>query len=152
MLKKAQETSNAAVLANQKLNNGFELWNEPLVDAQHLIAMQKACAAVKDEFSNYSARFNTPAKLNNFTLTFDEIDKLVEQIALIKAIAEYVTFKTDCANNVSYLSNIEFIDLGANFKQKLEAAKEEFRSARDSILTGTSGDAAAQRTNGALEK
>ena len=152
LLKKAQETSNAAVLANQKLNNGFELWNEPLVDAQHLIAMQKACAAVKDEFSNYSARFNTPAKLNNFTLTFDEIDKLVEQIALIKAIAEYVTFKTDCANNVSYLSNIEFIDLGANFKQKLEAAKEEFRSARDSILTGTSGDAAAQRTNGALEK
>ncbi len=39
-----------------------------------LIAMQKACAKkVKDEFSNYSARFNTPAKLNNFTLTFDEI-------------------------------------------------------------------------------
>lgn len=152
LLKKAQETSNSAVLVNQKLNNGFELWNEPLVDAQHLIAMQKACAAVKDEFSNYSARFNTPAKLNNFTLTFDEIDKLAEQIALIKAIAEYVTFKTDCANNVSYLSNIEFIDLGANFKQKLEAAKDEFRSARDSILTGTSGDAAAQKVNAALEK
>lgn len=152
LLKKAQETSNAAVLANQKLNNGFELWNEPLVDAQHLIAMQKACTAVKDEFSNYSARFNTPAKLNNFTLTFDEIDKLAEQIALIKAIAEYVTFKTDCANNVSYLSNIEFIDLGANFKQKLEAAKDEFRSARDSILTGISGDAAAQKVNAALEK
>lgn len=152
LLKKAQETSSSAVLANQKLNNGFELWNEPLVDAQHLIAMQKACAAVKDEFSNYSARFNTPAKLNNFTLTFDEIDKLAEQIALIKAIAEYVTFKTDCANNVSYLSNIEFIDLGANFKQKLEAAKDEFRSARDSILTGTSGDAAAQKVNATLEK
>lgn len=152
LLKKAQETSNSAVLANQKLNNGFELWNEPLVDAQHLIAMQKACAAVKDEFSNYSARFNTPAKLNNFKLTFEEIDKLAEQITLIKAIAEYVTFKTDCANNVSYLSNIEFIDLGANFKQKLEAAKDEFRSARDSILTGTSGDAAAQKVNAALEK
>ena len=123
LLKKAQETSNSAVLANQKLNNGFELWNEPLVDAQHLIAMQKACAAVKDEFSNYSARFNTPAKLNNFTLTFEEIDKLTEQITLIKAIAEYVTFKTDCANNVSYLSNIEFIDLGANFKQNWKLQK-----------------------------
>lgn len=152
LLIKAQETSNSAVLANQKLNNGFELWNEPLVDAQHLIAMQKACAAVKDEFSNYSARFNTPAKLNNFTLTFDEIDKLAGQIALIKAITEYVTFKTDCANNVSYMSNIEFIDLGANFKQRLEAAKDEFRSARDSILTGASGEAAAQKVNTALEK
>lgn len=152
LLKKALDTSNAAVLANQKLNNGFELWNELLVDAQHLIAMQKACAAVKDEFSNYSVRFNTPAKLNNFMLTLEEIDKLAEQIALIKTIAEYVTFKTDCANNVSYLSNIEFIDLGANFKQKLEAAKDEFRSARESILTGTSGDAAAQKVNAALEK
>ena len=152
LLKKAQDTSNAAVLANQKLNNGLELWNEPLVDAQHIIAMQKACAAVKDEFSNYSARFNTPAKLNNFTLTFDDIDKLAGQIALIKAITEYVTFKTDCANNVSYMSNIEFIDLGANFKQRLEAAKDEFRSARDSILTGASGEAAAQKVNTALEK
>ena len=42
-------------------------------------------------------RCNTPAKLNNFKLTFEEIDKLAEQITLIKAIAEYVTFKTDCA-------------------------------------------------------
>lgn len=152
LLKKAQVESNAAVMMNQKLNNGFELWNEPLVDAQHLIAMQKSCVAVKDEFSNYSARFNTPAKLNNFTLTFNEIDKLAEQITLIKAISEYVTFKTECTDNVSYLSNIEFLDLGANFRQKLEAAKDEFRSARDSILTGTSGDVAAQKVNAALEK
>ena len=48
LLKKAQETSNAAVLVNQKLNNGFELWNEPLVDAQHLIAMQKSlCSSLR---------------------------------------------------------------------------------------------------------
>ena len=152
LLKKALENSNAAVVANQKLNNGFELWNEPLVDAQHLIAMQKACGAIKNEFSNYSARFNTPAKLNNFTLTFDEIDKLAEQIALIKMIKEYVTFKTDCANHVSYLSNIEFLDLGANFKQKLEAAKKAFRSARDSILAGMTGDAAAQKAIAVFEK
>lgn len=152
LLKKAQESSNTAVIASQKLNNSFELWNEPLVDAQHLFAMQKACTAVKDEFSNYAARFNTPAKLNNFTLSFEEIDELEKQIALTKAIEEFVTFKTDCAANVSYMSNIEFIDMGSNFKQKLEAAKDEFRSARDSILEGTSGQTAAQKVNTALEK
>lgn len=152
LLQKAQANSNAAVLANQKLNNGFELWNEALVDAQQLTAMQKACATVKDEFSNYSARFNTPAKLNNFTLTFDEIEKLAKQIALIKAIDEYDTFQKNCVNNVSYLINIEFIDLGANFKQKLDIAKAEFRSARDSILTGISGEAAAQKVNAVLEQ
>ena len=152
LLDKAMSTSNAAVIAYQKLNNGFELWHESLVDAQHLNAMQKACGALKDEFSNYSARFNTPAKLNNFILTFEEIDKLAEQIKLIKVIEEYVNFKIECASNVSYLSNIEFIDLGANFKQKLETVKDEFRSARDSILTGVSGAAAAQKANFILEK
>lgn len=152
LLEKAMNTSNAAVIAYQKLNNGFELWREPLVDSQHLNAMQKACEAVKDEFSNYSARFNTPAKLNNFTLTFEEIDKLAEQIALIKVIKEFSTFKTECTNNVSYVCNIEISDIGSNLKQKLEAAKAELRSARDSILTGVSGAAAAQKANFVLEK
>lgn len=152
MLEKAMNTSNAAVIAYQKLNNGFELWHEPLVDSQHLNAMQKACEAVKDEFSNYSARFNTPAKLNNFTLTFEEIDKLAEQIALIKVIKEFSTFKTECTNNVSYVCNIEISDIGSNLKQKLEAVKAELRSARDSMLTGVSGAAAAQKVNIVLEK
>lgn len=152
LLEKAMNTSNAAVIAYQKLNNGFELWHEPLVDSQHLNAMQKACEAVKDEFSNYSARFNTPAKLNNFTLTFEEIDKLAEQIALIKVIKEFSTFKTECTNNVSYVCNIEISDIGSNLKQKLEAVKAELRSARDSILTGVSGAAAAQKGNIVLEK
>lgn len=152
LLEKAMNTSNAAVIAYQKLNNGFELWHEPLVDSQHLNAMQKACEAVKDEFSNYSACFNTPAKLNNFTLTFEEIDKLAEQIALIKVIKEFSTFKTECTNNVSYVCNIEISDIGSNLKQKLEAVKAELRSARDSILTGVSGAAAAQKVNIVLEK
>lgn len=152
LLEKAMNTSNAAVIAYQKLNNGFELWHEPLVDSQHLNAMQKACEAVKDEFSNYSARFNTPAKLNNFTLNFEEIDKLAEQIALIKVIKEFSTFKTECTNNVSYVCNIEISDIGSNLKQKLEAVKAELRSARDSILTGVSGVAAAQKVNIVLEK
>lgn len=152
LLEKAMNTSNAAVIAYQKLNNGFELWHEPLVDSQHLNAMQKACEAVKDEFSNYSARFNTPAKLNNFTLTFEEIDKLAEQIALIKVIKEFSTFKTECTNNVSYVCNIEISDIGSNLKQKLEAVKAELRSARDIILTGVSGAAAAQKVNIVLEK
>ena len=152
LLKKAQDMSNSAVLANQKLNNGFELWSEPLVNAQQLTRMQKACTAVKDEFSNYSARFNTPAKLNNFSLTADDIEKLAEQIKLVQAIGEYNTFKTECKDNASYMSNIELIDMGANFKQKLEEAKTAFREIRDSILSGTSGDAVAQKVNVELEK
>ena len=152
LLKKALDMSNSAVLANQKLNNGFELWGEPLVNTQQLARMQKACAAVKEEFSNYSARFNTPAKLNNFSLSAADIDVLDEQIKLVRIVDEYNTFKTECKDNASYMGNIELADMEQNFKQKLEAAKTAFRELRDSILNGTSGNLAAQKVNAELEK
>lgn len=152
LLKKALDMSNSAVLANQKLNNGFELWGEPLVNTQQLARMQKACTAVKEEFSNYSARFNTPAKLNNFSLSAADIDVLDEQIKLVRIVDEYNTFKTECKDNASYMGNIELADMEQNFRQKLEAAKTVFREIRDSILNGTSGEAAAQKVNAELEK
>ena len=59
LLAKAQELANSAVLADNKLNNGFELWGEPLANATEVMMLQKACTAVRDEFSNYQAKFNT---------------------------------------------------------------------------------------------
>lgn len=152
LLKKAFDMSNSAVLANQKLNNGFELWGEPLVNTQQLARMQEACTDVKEEFSNYSARFNTPAKLNNFSLSVADIDVLDEQIKLVRIVDEYNTFKTECKDNASYMGNIELADMEQNFKQKLETAKTVFRELRDSILNGTSGNIAAQKVNAELEK
>lgn len=152
LLAKAQELSNSSVLAARKLQEGFELWGEPLANAQQVSRMQKACTAVRDEFSNYSAKYNTPAKLNNFSLSAEQVDALAEQIALIKTIGEYVTFKTDCSAVVSYIANIEFLELGAIFKQELEAGKTAFREIRDDIADGTSGEAAAQKVSTELEK
>ena len=152
MLKKAQEASNAAVLANQKLNSGFELWNEPLVDARHLLTMQKACAAVKDEFSNYTARFNTPAKLNNFRLTLEQIDKLAEDFSAIKKVNEYLVFKNGCTAIVSYMTGIETAELGDALRRDMEAAKDVFREVRDSIWDGASGEIAVQKIEAELGK
>lgn len=152
LLAKAQEISNSSVLAVRKLQEGFELWGEPLANAQQVDRMQKACTAVRDEFSNYAAKYNTPAKLNNFSLSGEQVDVLAEQIALIKTIAEYVTFKTDCSAVVSYIANIEFLDLGAVLKQELEAGKTAFREIRDSIADGTSGETAAQKVTTELDK
>ncbi len=152
LLAKAQELSNSSVLAARKLQEGFELWGEPLANAQQVDRMQKACTAVRDEFSNYSAKYNTPAKLNNFSLTGEQVDELSEQIALVKTVAEYVTFKTDCSAVVSYIANIEFLDLGVVFKQELEAGKAAFREIRDDIADGASGETAAQKVTTELDK
>jgi len=152
LLSKAQELSNSSVMSARKLQEGFELWGEPLANTQQVARMQKACTAVRDEFSNYSAKYNTPAKLNNFSLSAEQIEELSEQIALIKTIAEYTEFKNDCSSVVSYIANIEFLDLGSAFKQELEAGKALFRENRDSIADGAFGEVTAQKVNAELEK
>ena len=55
LLRKAQEMSNSAVLADRKLTDGFELWGEPLANPQQVSMMRRAATAVKNEFSNYQA-------------------------------------------------------------------------------------------------
>lgn len=152
LLKAAQELCNNSVLLERKLNDGFELWGEPLANQQQIQMMRNACTAVKNEFSNYGARFNTPAKLNNFSLTSEEVDELAKKIALLKLIPEYITFKAECSAVVTYISSIEFIDLGAALKSEIENAKASFRSIRDDIMDGVTGEAAAQKVSAELEK
>lgn len=152
LLSKARTIANSAVVAASKLNSNFDLWGEPLVNAAERRMLQKACDDVKDEFSNYQAKFNTPAKLNNFILSMEQIDKLAEQITQVFKIQQFVDFKSGCADIVSYIANIEYIDLGATFKTEFDAAKAEFRSIRDSIMDGISGEAAAQKVDAVLSK
>lgn len=152
LLAKAQELANSSVVAANKLNNSFDLWGEPLASAAEVMMLQKACNAVRDEFSNYSAKFNTPAKLNNFSLTMEQVDTLAGQIALMLRIPQFLDFKTGCADIVSYIANIVFIDLGEAFKAEIDAAKAEFRSIRDSIMDGASGETAAQKVEAILAK
>ena len=152
LLKKAQFLCNSAVLLEKKLSEGFELWGETLVNDQVMQKMRIACAAIKNEFSNYSSRFNTPAKLNNFRLSGEQVDILGSNISLMKLIPEYQTFKTDCSSEVSYISSIEYIDLGTSMRSEIENAKASFREIRDSILDGTAGDAAAQKVCDELGK
>ena len=152
LLTKAKELSNGSVLAARKLTEGFELWGEPLVNTMDMNRMKKACEAVRDEFSNYGAKFNTPAKLNNFSLSMEAVDQLADQIALVEIIMRYSDFKAECASIVGYITNIEYIDLGAAFKSEIDQAKTTFRESRDSIMDGTPTDVAAQQVEAALSK
>lgn len=152
LLEKARDMSNDAVLAARKLTEGFELWGEPLANSQEVGMMRTAANAVKEEFSNYQAKFNTPAKLNNFSHSYEEVEDLGKQIELLGRIPEYMTFKSECGDVVSYISAIEYIDLGTEMKTAIEDGKAYFREVRDSILDGESGEAAANKVATELEK
>ena len=55
-----------------------------------------------------------------------------------------MTFKAECLETVTYVANIEMMELGADFKSKIENAKKDFREIRDNIYEGTAGDASAR--------
>jgi hypothetical protein len=95
---------------------------------------------------NFGSRFNTVAKLNNFTYSMDEIEKLASDIAAVKTVLEYDTFKTECGANVAYLMNVEPLLINDGLKSKIETVKASFRQIRDSIGAGTFGETAAMET------
>ena len=72
------------------------------------------------------------------------LSNIKKQVFLIKAIQEYVIFKAECLETVTYIANIEMMELGADFKSKIESAKKDFRDIRDNIIDGTAGDASAR--------
>ena len=152
LLKQAQAMSNSAVIAGTKLSQDFTLWGEALVPPARVEQLRKACQNVRDEFSNYQARFNTPAKLNNFSLTMEQIDKLAEDISAIKKVGEYLVFKNGCTAIVSYMTGIETVELGDALKHDMENAKDAFREIRDSIWNGESGEVAVQKVEAELGK
>ena len=151
-MKQAQAMSNSAVIAGTKLSQDFTLWGEALVPPARLEQLRKACQNVRDEFSNYQARFNTSAKLNNFSLTMEQIDKLAKDISAIKKVSEYLVFKNGCTAIVSYMTGIETVELGDALKHDMETAKDAFREIRDSIWNGESGEVAVQKVEAELGK
>ena len=108
--------------------------------------------AIKDEFSNYGVKYNTPAKLNNFKHTVEEIDELADQLDLALIVPEYLTFQSECSQAVAYLQGIEYAAIGQSLKTALNEAKDVFRRERDSIYDGASGETAAQTVITALGK
>ena len=150
LIQAAQNLCSDAVIGTRKLSDGFELWGESLADSQMKAKMQSACDKVKEEFSNYSAKFNTFAKLNNFRHTMDEIQEIEKQIWTLRRIPEYLDFKSECGDLVSYIASVQNFDIDA-LKASIENARAAFRTARDSIAEGASGTDAARAVKDALE-
>jgi hypothetical protein len=149
----AKRISQDAAVSERRLSNDFSLWGEPLVNAQELKTLKDACDFVKGEFSNYGARYNTPAKLNNFRHSDTEIDELARQVRLAAIVDEYGRFQSECSQTVGYLQEIEYQEIGEALKKEVSEAKETFRRERDKIYDGEeNGDAAGQAVNASLSQ
>lgn len=149
LLSAAQRACGLAVNSGRKIDDSFSLWGEDLVPSLLKQNMSNACHIINNEFSNYSAKYNTVARLHNFKHTMAEVDGIKKNLEFVQLIPEYVTFKTNCLENVNYISQIEGFTTG--LEKDIEEAKEFFRNRRDSIASGTRGETAADKVNKVLE-
>ena len=152
MLSKTQEVVQNAAKARSRLQNNNQLWGEPLV-AEHIAASyQKALTNVIDTLGNFKSRFNTVPKLNNFAYTTEEIDNLEKDIRVVSVVLAYDEFRNDCSDAVSYIMNLDRMDLGAGLKNEIDEARDRFRQIRDDISIEIDGAGAAAEVVDDLEK
>ena len=152
MLAKAKAAANSAVRALSKLNSEFELWGEPII-ADHIVqGYEDAVSNVRDTFSNFSSRFNTVAKLNNYTYSMEQVEQLGKDMAVVKIVLEYETFKNDCAADVGYIMNLERMELPTSLTDAISDAKDNFRKIRDNIPEDMSGEASANDVTNLLAR
>jgi len=152
LLAKSKEIVEIALKANNKLNNGFELWGEKLIPDHIVQNYYESGRRVIDMFANFASRFNTVAKLQNFLYTKDEIDQIEKDIQNMNIILEYDSFRTELTSDVSYMMNLERMDLGKAISEAMDVAKEKFHEIRDSIPNDMDGLGAATDVKDVLDK
>ena len=152
MLAKAKEVVQKAAKARSRLQNNFHLWGEPLV-AEHIsVSYYDSLSRVVDILGNFQTRFNSVPKLNNFAYTREDMDRLEADIRIVSVVMEYDEFRNGCGETVSYIMNLDRMDLGTGLKEEIETAKERFRQFRDDIPEDLDGAGAASDVNDDLEK
>ncbi len=152
LLEKAKDIVTLAVKAANKLNGDFSLWGEKLIP-DHIVSVYKESGKrVLDMFSNFGSRFNTVAKLPNFLYTKEEIDQIDKDIQNLNVIMEYEAFRTELTSDVSYMMNLERMELGKTISGALDSAKDKFREIRDAIPEDMDGEGAASDVKEILEK
>lgn len=152
LLAQAKEWTNAAVKAHSRLNDDFVLWGEPLLTQQSMIAHREAAKRLSTFFGDFAAKYNTVAKLNNFTHSREKIDQVMQDMNAVRTIQEVDAFRAALAPLVGYLMNIEPMPLDAAMKRTLEEAKHAFRQIRDDIPREMSGEGSAQDLKPTLEQ
>ncbi|WP_243186892.1 DUF6079 family protein [Clostridium muellerianum] len=150
LIKKTSALATKAVQSSTKLNGEFELWGEPLIGEHILSDYKQSIKRVVDEFGNFGNRYNTVAKLNNFGMSMEQVEQIGKDIESVEIVIEYDKFKNTCISNVGYIMNLELMELGADFKSKIETAKSKFREVRDSINDDQNGEGAAVTVNNEL--
>lgn len=69
-----------------------------------------------------------------------QVEQIGEDIAKANIVMEYDAFRSQCSNTVSYIMNLDTMDLGEEFETEIKAARAEYEKTRDAIASGENGE------------
>ncbi|WP_195245441.1 DUF6079 family protein [Clostridium celatum] len=133
LLSKTHEVANNALNAKTKLNQRFILWGDLLIPEHIMEDYKSKISVVLDTFSNFSNKYNTIAKLNNFNLTMEQLDEIEEGIKCILKVENLDAFKINTDTIVNYIANIENLDIPTDMKNDIDTVRSRFNSIKDDI-------------------
>lgn len=133
MLTTAKSLSGRALQAATILNDGFVLWGEPLIPGNIMDDYKDRIRKVLDFGNAVNSRFNSPAKLQNFDYTMEQLGEIEDGIKIVGIVEIYEAFKSKCSANVEYFSKVELVIDDEGWIDKIRSEKNAFKEARDAI-------------------
>ena len=152
LLAKTKDIVNNAAKAGAKLSGDFTLWGEKLIPDHIASTYRDSRNHIMNMFANFGSRFNTVAKLPNFTYSREEIDQAAKDIRNMDVIMEYDAFRNELSNDVNYMMNLERMELGKTISGALDTARDRFHEIRDAIPEEMDGEGAAADVREILDK
>ena len=133
LLAKGKELFEKASRAYNALNGHFSLWGERLIPDNLLDVYKTNIRSVQELWGALTSRFNTPAKLQHFDYTTEQLDRLEEGLKALEIVGRYEEMKSICSAVVEYIGKIELLTLDDSLAEKIRQAKEKFFDVRDRL-------------------
>ena len=115
------------------LNDGFALWGQPLIPGNIMDDYKERIRKVTGFGNAVNSRFNTPAKLQNFDYSMEQLKEIEDGIKVIRVVERYEDFKSKCSANVEYFSKVELVFQDEKWTDRIRAEREAFERVRDGI-------------------
>lgn len=131
MCQEAMKITNSAAMYRSQIDNEFILWDEDMIASVMKEEYKKVLDEVRNTFGNFSSKYNTGGKLNNFNLTKEEIDRLKEGIDLIMYLDSLKEFKIAVQEDVLYLQQIEVV---SKFKNEISDIKKQYIDIKNNLM------------------
>lgn len=151
-LEKTKKISEEALFVKRILNDNFKLWGEELIQSHITNSYLAKVDKLMNEFVNFKTKYNTVAKLRNFSMSMEDLDDIEQAIKYLQIVNCYNDFKNECGSIVNYISNIETLQLPEDLSNDIKITKDIFRKKRDEIKETLDVDSAIREVLNEMNK